>query len=465
MLRSISLFLLLTLPTALCAVKESIPNIVIIFCDDLGYGDLGSYGSKVNRTPRIDGLAADGIQFSSFYSSSPVCTPSRASLLTGSYARTVGMHEDFTGHWVLIPRSRRGLNPDELTLAEALKTKGYATACIGKWHLGDQPEHLPTRHGFDEYYGIPYSNDMQQANRGDPPLPIVQNETVIEAPADQSTLTKRYTEEAIRFIEANQETPFFLYLPHTFPHLPLFASPAFKDRSANGRYGDSVEEIDWSTGEILDCLNRLDLEKNTIVIFTSDNGSNGRNGGSNHPLTGIKGSTMEGGMRVPMIAKWPGKIPAGAVCDELATMMDFLPTFSAITGAELPTAPIDGHDIQPLLYGIEGAKTPYEVFYYYRRRQLQAVRHGDWKYHLPLEETHPNWTTPTQLGPGRSASLVNLANDLQETTDLSDRYPKVLEKMKRLALKGIENYGNDHLVGRVQREAFTLDSSAPLTLE
>ncbi|MDG2167618.1 MAG: sulfatase-like hydrolase/transferase, partial [Opitutales bacterium] len=217
------------------------PNIILIFCDDLGYGDLGAYGSEVNRTPRIDGLASEGMQFSEFYSSSPVCTPSRASLLTGSYARRVDMHEDFTGHWVLIPRSRRGLNHDELTIAEAVKTKGYTTACIGKWHLGDQPEHLPTEHGFDSYYGIPYSNDMQQARRGDPPLPLVHGDKVIEAPADQSTLTKRYTEEAIRFIEANRDQPFFLYLPHTFPHLPLFASPAFKDKSANGRYGDSVE--------------------------------------------------------------------------------------------------------------------------------------------------------------------------------------------------------------------------------
>ena len=300
------------------------PNLIVIFCDDLGYGDLGCYGSEKNRTPRIDKLAAEGMKFTDFYSSSPVCTPSRASLLTGCYARRVGLHEAETGHWVLIPRNTRGMNPKEVTIAEALKSVGYATACIGKWHLGDQPEHLPTVHGFDSYFGIPYSNDMQQAGRGDPPLPLVDGGTVIEAPADQSTLTKRYTEKAVEIIETNQETPFFLYLPHTFPHLPLFASPDFLGKSANGTYGDSIEEIDWSTGQILDALDRLGLAKNTLVIFTSDNGSNGRNGGSNAPLAGAKGGTMEGGMRVPMIARLPQRIKAGSTCPEVTTTMDFL---------------------------------------------------------------------------------------------------------------------------------------------
>jgi arylsulfatase A-like enzyme len=441
------------------------PNIIIIFCDDLGYGDLGSYGSKVNRTPRIDGLTKEGMRFTDFYSSSPVCTPSRASLLTGSYARRVGMHEDASGHWVLIPRSKRGLNPTELTLAEALKTKAYATACIGKWHLGDQAEHLPTRHGFDYYFGIPYSNDMQQAKRGDPPLPLVSEESVIEAPADQSTLTKRYTEEAIRFIEENQNQPFFLYLPHTFPHLPLFASPAFKDKSANGRYGDAIEEIDWSTGEILDCLDRLKLVDNTLVIFTSDNGSNARNGGSNLPLAGKKGETMEGGMRVPMIARWPGNIPAGTTCTEISTTMDFLPTICSIVGAQLPKGPIDGHDIQPLFYEAKSAESPYEAFYYYRRRQLQAIRQGDWKYHLSLIESHPNWTTAKTLGPGRPEKLVNLARDLQETTDLSTEYPDILLNMHALADTAIEQLGNDAKKGTAQRKSYTLETSAPMLLE
>ncbi|HCR29307.1 MAG TPA: arylsulfatase [Opitutae bacterium] len=441
------------------------PNIILIFCDDLGYGDLGVYGSKVNRTPRIDGLAEEGIVFTDFYSSSPVCTPSRASLLTGCYARRVDMHEDQTGHWVLIPRSVRGLNPKELTIAEALKSVGYATACIGKWHLGDQPDHLPTRHGFDTHYGIPYSNDMQQAKRGDPPLPLVRQETVFEAPADQSTLTQRYTQEAIKFIEANRENPFFLYLPHTFPHLPLFASPAFKDKSANGRYGDSVEEIDWSTAQILDTLDRLGIDQNTLVIFTSDNGSNGRNGGSNAPLAGRKGSTMEGGMRVPMIARWPERIPAASICDELATTMDFLPTFCAITGAEGPALPIDGHDIQSLFYDQSYAQSPYKVLYYYRRRQLQAVRWGDWKYHLELGQTHPNWTTPDILAEGRPAKLVNLASDLQETTDLSDQHPDIVRRMKALAREAIRKLGNDDVDGSLQRQSVDLTNSTAMTFE
>lgn len=440
------------------------PNIIVIFCDDLGYGDLGCYGSKKNRTPHIDKLATDGLRFTDFYSSSPVCTPSRSSLMTGCYARRVGMHEDATGHWVLIPRSKRGLAPEELTVAEALKTKGYATACIGKWHLGDQPEHLPTRHGFDHYYGIPYSNDMQAKGRGDPPLPLVADEKVIEAPVDQSTLTKRYTAEAVRFIENNKAKPFFLYLPHTFPHLPLFASPDFKDKSANGRYGDSVEEIDWSTGQILACLDKLDLADNTLFIFTSDNGSNGRNGGSNAPLAGNKGSTMEGGMRVPMIARWPGKIAAGSTCNALTTTMDFLPTFCGLTGAAQPEKKIDGHDIRPLLFGKGDAKSPYEALYYYRRRQLQAVRWGDWKLHLELENTHPNWTSAQQKGKGRPAKLVNLKSDLKETTDVSADNPAVMQRMHELIAKAKAELGDDDQRGSGQRDAKTLNRSKPMLL-
>ncbi len=449
----------------LTRAQGAAPNFVVIFCDDLGYGDLGAYGSTKNRTPHIDRLAKEGMRFTDFYSSSPVCTPSRASLLTGCYPRRVGMHEDFTGHWVLIPRSRRGLDPGEATVAELLKSKGYATACIGKWHLGDQPEHLPTRHGFDVYYGIPYSNDMQSKRRGDPPLPLVRGETVIEAPADQSTLTKRYTEEAIAFIEANASKHFFLYLPHTFPHLPLFASPEFHGKSANGRYGDTVEEIDASTGRILECLDRLKLAEKTLVIFTSDNGSNGRNGGSNAPLAGAKGSTMEGGMRVPMLARWTGKIPAGSTASELATTMDVLPTFAALSGASLPARKIDGFDIRPLLFGEPNAKSSYEALYYYRRRQLQAVRSGDWKYHLPLENTHPNWTTPKRTGKGRPGKLVNLKADLKERTDVSAANPDVLARFEKLVAQAERTLGNGEREGSEQRTAKTLDRSAPMVLE
>ena len=442
----------------------AVPNYVLIFCDDLGYGDLGCYGSAKNRTPRIDAMAKEGMRFTSFLSSSPVCTPSRASLLTGCYARRVGMHEDFTGHWVLIPRSRRGMHADEWTLPEILKAKGYATACIGKWHLGDQPPHLPTAHGFDEYYGIPYSNDMASARRGDPPLPLVQDTKVIEAPANQATLTKRYTSEAIQFIERNKSKPFFLYLPHTFPHLPLFASKEFHGKSANGRYGDSVEEIDWSTGKILDALKQHGLDKNTLVIFTSDNGSNGRNGGSNAPLSGAKGGTMEGGMRVPMIARWPGHIPAGSTCNELSSTMDFLPTFTALSDGLLSVNKIDGHDITPLLTGTKGAASPYEVFYYYRRRQLQAVRWGDWKWHLPLANTFPNWTTANQKGRGRPGKLVNLKTDLAEKVDVTAANPKVMAKMRELVAQAEATLGNEDRQGKEQRPATTLKSSKPMVL-
>lgn len=459
----LSLLLLLSLSEAAQAERQP-PNIVLIFCDDLGYGDLGSFGSKKNRTPRIDSLAKDGRKFTSFYSSSPVCTPSRASLMTGCYPRRIGMHEDFTGHWVLIPRSRRGLHPDELTLPEALKIKGYATACIGKWHLGDQPEHLPTRHGFDYYYGIPYSNDMARSERGDPPLPIVRQDKVIEAPANQATLSQRYTSETIRFIEQHQDQPFFVYLPHTFPHLPLFASKDFHGKSTNGRYGDSIEEIDWSTGQILDCLERLKLSDNTLVIFTSDNGSNGRNGGSNAPLAGAKGSTMEGGMRVPMIARWPGKIPSGTECDELTTTMDLLPTFCQLAGAEGPNRKIDGYDIRDLLFGNPAAKSPYEAFYFYRRRQLQAVRMGPWKYHLQLEATHPRWTNAEPLGKGRPAKLVNLKNNLRENKDVSGKFPRIVQRMQSLAVDAVNRLGNDAKAGSEQRPAKTLPSSKPMIL-
>ena len=456
---------LLLLTAALPSAGASGPNIIVIFCDDLGYGDLGCFGSTKNRSPHVDQLSRDGMMFTDFYSSSPVCTPSRASLMTGCYPRRVGMHEDFTGHWVLIPRSRRGLNPEELTVAEVLKSKGYVTACVGKWHLGDQPQHLPTEHGFDYYFGIPYSNDMQSAKRGDPPLPLVKQAAVIEAPADQTTLTRRYTEQAISFIENNQATPFFVYLPHTFPHLPLFASPDFHGKSANGRYGDAIEEIDWSTGQILDCLDRLKLTENTLVIFTSDNGSNGRNGGSNQPLSGAKGSTMEGGMRVPMIARWPGRIAAGSTCRELATTMDLLPTFCSLTGAPLPPKKLDGFDISGMLFGYEGVQSQYKALYYYRRRQLQAIRFDDWKYHLPLKATHPNWTTANQTGPGRPGKLVNLTSDLQEKTDVTAANPDVIKRIAELIQNAERTLGNDDKSGNEQRDARTLEFSKPMTLK
>ena len=459
-----SLLVLSSLLSAETPSTPDRPNLIVIFCDDLGYGDLGCYGSEKNRTPHIDRMAKQGMRFTDFYSSSPVCTPSRASLLTACYPRRINLHEAETQHWVLIPRNKRGLHPEETTMAELLKAKGYATACIGKWHLGDQPEHLPTEHGFDEYFGIPYSNDMQASGRGDPPLPLVRGKKVIEAPVDQSKLTQLYTQETIRFIEEQKDGPFFVYLPHTFPHVPIFASPDFKGKSANGIYGDSVEEIDWSTGEILKALERLGLDDRTLVIFTSDNGSNGRKGGSNAPLSGNKGSTMEGGMRVPMVARWPGVIPAGSECEALTTTMDLLPTFAQLAGAPLPDKPIDGHNILPLLKTAED-ESPYEAFYYYRRRQLQAVRMGEWKWHLPLEQTYPRWDNAEKAGEGRPGKLVHLEKDPQETTDLSDEHPEVIEKMKKLVAKAEAELGNEGRGGAAQRPALDLAQSKPMLLQ
>lgn len=445
--------------------KERPPNFIVIFCDDLGYGDLGCYGSTKNRTPNIDALAKTGMRFTQFYSSSPVCSPSRASLLTGCYPRRIGLHEDATGHWVMIPRSKRGLHPQEETLPELLKKVGYRTACIGKWHLGDQPEHLPTRHGFDEFFGLPYSNDMQSEKRGDPPLPLVEGEKVIDAPVDQSTLTGLYTEKAVSFIGEHHEHPFFLYLPHTFPHVPIFASPRFRGKSANGIYGDSVEEIDWSTGEIMNALEKHGIADNTLVLFTSDNGSSGRRGGSNEPLAGAKGGTMEGGMRVPMVVRFPKVVPAGSECHELATMMDLLPTFVGLGKAKGPGAKIDGHDISNLLEADEGAKSPYEAFYYYRRRQLQAVRWGDWKWHLPLEKTYPNWATTDVEGPGRVGKLVNLAKDIKEEKDLSSSHPEVISRMEELVAQATRHLGNEAKQGDQQRPALTSAESKPMLLK
>ena len=387
--------------------------------------------------------------------------------MTGCYAQRVGMHEDSTEHWVLIPRSTRGLHPDELTLAEALKARGYATACIGKWHLGDQPQHLPTRHGFDRYYGIPYSNDMQHKGRGDPPLPILDQERVIEAPADQATLTQRYTEEAIKFMESNRDKPFFLYLPHTFPHLPLFATEHFLKRSENGKYGATVEEIDASTKRLLEALDRLGVAENTLMMFTSDNGSNGRNGGSNAPLSGHKGQTMEGGMRIPMVVRWPGVIPAGSQCDELSTTMDLLPTFLGIVDGKPYQSErlIDGKDIGDLLRGVEGAKTSYDVFYYYRRHQLQAVRSGPWKLHLDLERRFPVWSTYDRQGPGRKGKLVNLTRDPQEKNDVSADNPGVVRKLLNFAADAKSRLGHEGARGSEQRPVLDVENPTPRVLE
>jgi arylsulfatase A len=324
------------------------PNIVLIYMDDMGYGDIGCYGSSKNHTPVIDQMAREGIRFTDFYVTSGVCTPSRASLLTGCYPRRVSMHVDQNNKWVLFPSAKKGLNPDETTIAEILKKQNYTTACIGKWHLGDQSKFLPTRQGFDSYFGIPYSNDMGRKNI---PLPLLRNEEVLEAPIKQEPITRRYTEEAVSFIKRNSKKPFFLYLPHTSVHLPLFPGKAFAGKSKNGKYGDWIEEVDASTGAILKALKDTGIDEKTLVIFTSDNGSNAQNGGSNKPLKGSKGTTHEGGMRVPCVMRWPGKIPTGKTCRELVSTLDFLPTFAALAEGQISkNRKIDGHDVRNLIF-------------------------------------------------------------------------------------------------------------------
>ena len=416
--------------------EETLPNVVLIYCDDLGYGDLSCYGSELHQTPHLDKMAEEGMLFTDFYVTSGVCTPSRSSLLTGCYSQRVDMEVNArpwgsVGRQVLFPMAKKGLNPEEFTIAELLKQKGYATACIGKWHLGDQDQFLPMAQGFDYYYGIPYSNDM---NRDNCPLPLMRNNEIIEAPVDQNTITKRYTEETIRFIEENKSGPFFVYLPHAMTHNPLYASEAFRGKSDNGIYGDAVLEIDWSTGEILEFLKNNDLDKNTLVIFSSDNGAASRFGGSNAPLAGWKGSTMEGGMRVPCIMWYPGTIPAGSQCEALTSTMDILPTLAEMTGTELPEERIiDGHNISDILKA-ESEESPYEYFYYYQLEQLKAIRKGDFKLHLPLDSMYLNFHRATMQG-GRDMKLVNLKTDLQETTDISDQHPELVKELLGVAEK------------------------------
>lgn len=432
------------------------PNFVVILCDNLGYGDVGCYGSKVHRTPHVDRLAAEGMRFTDCYSASGVCTPSRASLLTGCYPRRLNLHVSDTGAAVLQPVAGKGLHPDEVTIAELLKGRGYVTACVGKWHLGDQPQFLPTRQGFDEYFGIPYSDDMTpRAGKDWPPLPLMRGERVIEAPVDRDLLTKRYTEESVRFLKENRKRPFFLYLAHAMPgSTPRpFASPAFQGKSANGPYGDSVEEIDWSTGEILKALKDLDLDRHTLVIWTSDNGAPQRNPpqGSNRPLAGWGYTTAEGGMRMPFIARWPGRVPAGKTCGELITLMDLLPTFAGLAGAKLPAdRPIDGKDVWPLLAGTPGARSPHEAFYYYQMDQLQAVRSGRWKLYLPLQAKRDRGRAAGKPSP---LWLYDLAADVGEQDDMATRHPDVVRRLTALAERAREELGDGDRPGKGQRPA------------
>ena len=448
---------------------EHPPNFVVIFIDDMGYGDIGPFGSTINKTPNLDRMADEGMRFTSFYVAAPVCTPSRAALMTGCYPKRVGLA---TGSWgcVLFPKDPHGLHPREITVAEVLRDAGYATGCFGKWHLGDQPEFLPTKQGFDTYFGIPYSNDMWPPHppsakwkNGVCPLPILRGDKVVdivEDMEDQADLCKRFTDEAVAFIRRNRDKPFFVYLPHAFIHHPRAARREFLERTGVGddtelderkmirqakymlkeRTRAQIEEIDWSVGRILDTLRELSLAENTLVLFTSDNG--GSLGCVNKPLRGGKGSTWEGGMREPTIAWWPGTVPAGSTCDEVATTMDVLPTFAKLGGGKTPDdRMIDGHDIAPLLRGETDAQSPWKAFFYYRGNRLAAVRCGRWKLHA-------------------GGALYDLEADIGETRNVAKDNPAIVKRLKQsleACRADLDNPDNCRPVGRNANPEYLVD--------
>ncbi len=401
------------------------PNFVIIFADDQGYQDVGCFGSPTIKTPNLDRMASEGMKFTDFYVAASICSPSRAALMTGCYPPRVGITK------VLFPRDNIGLNPDEITIADILKSRGYATACVGKWHLGHLPEFLPTSNGFDSYLGIPYSNDMDGVDGKDKNLdrawrakdyspwnvPLMRDKKIIERPADQTKLIERYTEEAVRFIHKSKDKPFFLYLPHTMPHIPLFVSDEFYVEDVYKAYKATIEQIDSSVGRVLAALKDAGVDKNTLVVYTSDNGpwlGKKHHGGSALPLRDGKFSTYEGGMREPCIMRWPGRIPAGQVCGELCGTIDLLPTFAALAGAKVPSdRVIDGRDIWPLMAGEPGAKSPHDAYFYYRGTTLEAVRSGNWKLRRVKKDVE----------------LYDLEADIGEKNNLADAHPEIVERL------------------------------------
>ncbi|MDR1491509.1 MAG: sulfatase [Planctomycetaceae bacterium] len=450
-----------------------LPNVVIVFIDDMGYGDIGPFGSTI-PTPNLDRMASEGRRFTNFIVSSPVCSASRAALMTGSYHRRVGISG------ALGPTAPTGLHPNEETIAEIFKKKGYATACYGKWHLGRHPEFLPPNQGFDEYFGLPYSNDMwplhpdyahlppdaEKRKRGFPDLHLIEGTTVqpeIVTGEIQKTLTTQYTQRAVQFIEKNAEKPFFLYLPHSMVHVPLFVSEKFDGKSGLGKFGDVVMEIDWSVGQILDTIRKLNLDKKTLVIFTSDNGpwlSYGNHAGTAGKLREGKGTGFEGGVREPTIAWFPGKIPAGTQCDQLASTIDLLPTSAALIDAPLPEQKIDGKDIRPLLFGEPNAVSPHKAFPIYYGRKLLAVRDTRWKLVLPHQYRSIDGQEPGKNGtPGKymqkqtPLALYDLQNDVGETTDVQAEHPDIVKRLQTEAENIIEELGDGNQNGPGVRPA------------
>lgn len=446
-----------TLHAAAPAPAGPPPNIVLIYCDDLGYADIGPFGGKA-PTPNLDRLAREGTRFTRFYVAQPVCSASRAALLTGCYPNRIGIAG------ALSPNATVGISAGETTLGQLVKSRGYATAIFGKWHLGHHPEFLPTRHGFDEYLGLPYSNDMwprhPEAPVGTyPPLPLIDGERTVQTMPDQTQLTTWYTERALKFIEAHAQQPFLLYVPHSMPHVPIHVSDKFRGRSGQGLYGDVVMEIDWSVGEIMAALRRLQLDERTLVIFTSDNGpwlSYGNHAGSAGPLREGKGSCWEGGVREPFIARWPGRIPAGRICREPAMTIDLLPTIARLTGATLPAHRLDGRDIWPLLAGERGARSPHSAFYfYYENNQLQAVMSGRWKLMLPhtyrtlVGQPEGRDGTPTKYIQRKveRPELYDLERDMGEKLDVASRHPDIVARLLTYAEEARLDLG-DTLTGR-----------------
>ena len=448
--------------------KERKPNIIIIFADDLGYGDLGCYGSKINETPTLDRMADEGKKFSNFYVSSPVCSPSRASLLTGCYPQRISFGT-FDGLRVLFPGQGIGLSTEEKTIAKTLKESGYSTKIIGKWHCGDQKDFLPTNHGFDSYFGIPYSNDMgrqvkpKDYNPNDsslrkvtewdrPPLPLIRDKEVIQEQPDQRSIAERYTEDAVSFMRENSESPFFLYLAHMQVHLPLYSSEKFVKESKNGDYGACVASIDWSTRVIFDELKELGIDDNTLVIFTSDNGSRLQNqGGSNGNLRGRKGQTWDGGQRVPCIIRWPGKINGGEETDALATTMDFLPSITNLIGGELPSKKIDGIDMSELFFSNSNSSKR-ESFLYYNEDELEAIRYKNWKLHFKKEGKLIN-------------ELYDLGNDIGEKVNLYNENKEIVTELSSLADDYRKSLGDKFfdIEGEEVRPAGRITDPKPLT--